>query len=108
MIQSAEDIYEEVRTQQESYNLSLNAEVKELEAKKRRLKSNLITQEKALVTTKQENDDLSTQLQHQQLKFQELQEKYVLLSEHKKRQDVRMKRWVGRASKAEEMVLKLE
>ena len=107
-IQSAEDIYEEVCAQQESYNLSLNAEVEELGAKRRRLESNLITQEKALATTRQEKDDLSAQLQQQQLKFQQLQEKYVFLLEDKKRQDVNMKRWVGRASKAEEMVLKLE
>ena len=61
-----------------------------------------------MATTRQENDDLSAQLQQQQLKFQQLQEKYVLLSEDKKRQDVSMKRWVGRALKAEEMVLRLE
>jgi hypothetical protein len=30
------------------------------------------------------------------------------LSEDKRKQDVNMKRWVRRASKAEEMVLKLE
>ena len=82
--------------------------MKELGAKRRRLESNLITQEKALAITRQEKDDLSAQLQQQQLKFQQLQEKYVLLSEAKKRQDVSMKRWVGRASKAEEMELKLE
>jgi chromosome segregation ATPase len=108
LIQSAEDIHEEVRAQQESYNLSLNAEVEELGAKKRKLESNLATREKALVIIKQENDDLSAQLQHQQLDFQQLQEKYVLLSEDKTKQDVNMKRWVRRASKAEEMVLKLE
>ena len=82
--------------------------MEELEAKRRKLESNIITQEKALAITKQENDALSAQLQHQQLKFQQLQEKYVLLSKDKKRQDVSMKRWVGRASKIEEMVLKLE
>ena len=37
----------------------------------------------------------------QQLKFQQLQEKYVLLSKDKKRQDVNMKRWVGRATRNE-------
>ena len=51
---------------------------------------------------------MSAQLQHQQLEFQQLQEKYVLLAEDKRKQDVSMKRWVRRASKAEEMVLKLE
>jgi len=51
---------------------------------------------------------LSAQLQHQQLEFQQLQEKYVLLLEDKRKQDVNIKRWVRRASKAEEMVLKLE
>ena len=86
----------------------MNAEVEELGAKRKRLESNLITQEKALAITKHENDDLSAQLQHQQLKFQQLQEKYVLFSEEKKRQGVSIKRWVGRASKAKEMVLKLE
>ena len=79
MIQSAKDIHEEVRTQQESYNLSLNIEVEELGAKKRKLESNLATREKALAIIKQEKDDLSAQLQHQQLEFQQLQEKYVLL-----------------------------
>jgi chromosome segregation ATPase len=108
LIQSAKDIHEEVRTQQESYNLSLNIEVEELGAKKRKLESNLATREKALAIIKQEKDDLSAQLQHQQLEFQQLQEKYVLLSEDKRKQDVNMKRWVRRASKAEEMVLKLE
>ena len=39
LIQSAEDIHEEVRAQQESYNLSLNAEVEELGTKKRKLES---------------------------------------------------------------------
>ena len=51
---------------------------------------------------------MSAQLQHQQLEFQQLQEKYVLLAYNKRKQDVSMKRWVRRASKAEEMVLKLE
>jgi predicted RNase H-like nuclease (RuvC/YqgF family) len=51
---------------------------------------------------------LSAQLQHQQLEFQQLQEKYVLLAEDKRKQDASMKRWVRRASKAEEMILKLE
>ena len=74
MIQSAKDIHEEVRTQQESYNLSLNIEVEELGAKKRKLESNLATREKALAIIKQENNDLSAQLQHQQLEFQQLQE----------------------------------
>ena len=41
---------------------------------------------------KQEKDDLSAQLQHQQLEFQQLQEKYVLLSEDKRKQDVKIKR----------------
>ena len=108
LIQSAEDTHEEVRAQQESYNLSLNAEVEELWAKKRKLESNLLTRETALAIIKQEKDDLSAQLQHQQLEFQQLQEKYVLLSEDKRKQDVNMKRWVRRASKAEKMVLKLE
>ena len=108
MIQSAEDIHEEVRAQQESYNLNLNAEVEELWAKKRKLESNLATRETTLAIIKQEKDDLSAQLQHQQLQFQQLQEKYVLLSEDKRKQDVNMKRWVRRASKAEKMVLKLE
>ena len=108
MIQSAEDTHEEVCAQQESYNLSLNAEVEELWAKKRKLSSNLVTREKALAIIKQEKDDLSAQLQHQQLEFQQLQEKYVLLSEDKRKQDVNIKKWVRRASKAEKMVLKLE
>ena len=57
---------------------------------------------------KLEKDDLSAHLQYQQLEFQQLQEKYVLLSEDKRKQDVNMKRWVRRASKAEKMVLKLK
>ena len=57
---------------------------------------------------KLEKDDLSAHLQHQQLEFQKLQEKYVLLLEDKKRQDVKIKRWVRKASKAEKMVLELE
>jgi chromosome segregation ATPase len=61
-----------------------------------------------LAIIKQEKDDLSAQLQHQQLEFQQLQEKYVLLSEDKRKQDVNIKKWVRRASKAEKMVLKLE
>ena len=87
LIQSAEDTHEEVRAQQESYNLSLNAEVEELWAKKRKLESNLVTREKTLAIIKQEKDDLSAQLQHQQLEFQQLQEKYVLLSEDKRKED---------------------
>ena len=82
--------------------------MEELGAKKRKLESNLAIREKALAIIKQEKDDLSAQLQHQQLEFQQLQEKYVLLSKDKRKQDVNMKRWVRRASKAEEMVLKLE
>ena len=57
---------------------------------------------------KLEKDDLSAHLQHQQLEFQQLQEKYVLLLEDKRKQDVNIKKWVRRVSKAEKMVLKLE
>ena len=53
--------------------------MEELGAKKRKLESDLATREKAFAIIKQEKDDLSAQLQHQQLEFQQLQEKYVLL-----------------------------
>jgi len=52
LILSAEDIHQEVRAQQESYNLSLNAEVEELGAKKKKLEFNLATREKALAIIK--------------------------------------------------------